>query len=192
MKKYLKHLLLITISLFLLSFVPTPFYNKSEVKNIPEPDLIAFKVIDQTSELLKEKYGLHPFGHGMKDKFEYLEIIFNIARPLSKEEAREILIDSTYIFLEKINTNKELKKYLKEYPFTFKNAGITLHIYGHEKEELFHPNICTAACTASGLRFYTNDPDDSFKFKETTEETHEEALDLVKKQNQIAQQSKDE
>ena len=189
---HFKFLILLIFSLFIFSYASSPFYNKSEVPSIPETDMKALKILEQTSEILKNKFGLQPCGYGMKGKFEYLEISFDIYRPLSKEEAREIVIDSTYIFLEQINTTEELKKHLKEYPFTFKNAGIVIYIQGNKKEELFHPNICTAACTASGLRFYTNDPDDPFKYKETTEETHEEALALVKKQDQIAQQSKDE
>jgi len=182
MKKYIKSLFFFLFLLFLTSFVPAPFFEESEIKNIPEPDLIAMEVIEETSKNLEKKYGLRPAGFGMDGKFEYLEITFEINRPLSKKEAREIVLLSTNEFLKIINAKKELKKYLKNHPFDYKNAGIVIHIRGVKNEELFDPNLCLASSTKSGVRFYTNDPKDSFKYKEKIIETHEEALKLLQNQ----------
>ena len=159
---------------------------------IPEPDQIALNQIKETSEKLKKTYNINPIGYGMDGKFEYLEISFEAFRNLPKKQARELLINCVEEFMNDINSNEKLRPHLKEYPFTLKNVGIVFYISDSTGKDFYDPNLCVAGCTKNGLRFKTNDPNQKYKYKETTEETHEEALDLVKKQKQLAQKSKDE
>lgn len=152
----------------------------SSQENIPESDKIALNLIDQTGKSLSAKYGLHPCGFGIDNGFEYLEISFEVFRVLTREEARSMLIDCTQTFINNINSDEKIRPHLKYYPVTFQNAGIEFYIRDKNNKDIFHPNVCVATCSASGVYFYTTDPVTD-RFKEKSVETHEKALELVKK-----------
>jgi len=94
-----------------------------------------------------------------------------------------MLIDCVEIFLNNINSNEAIRPHLKGYPFTYKNVGIVFYIADKSHEDLFHPNISVASCTSIGVYFRTNDPENIHRYKGRYKETHEEALELVKKQH---------
>ncbi|NGX36948.1 MAG: hypothetical protein K1000chlam2_00094 [Chlamydiae bacterium] len=146
---------------------------------IPEPDLTVHQIMDDTIEILQKKYNIHPCGIGMNGKFEYLEISFEVRRPLEKDEAREMLFDCADEFLKKINSNEKIRPYLKNYPFDLKNVGIVFFIKNIDRRDLFDPNISVSLTHHSGVVYFTNDPENTFRYKKTYKETHEEALKLV-------------
>lgn len=165
--------------LFLLS-IPFSNYANSKIK-IPEPDLSAHKIIDETIDEILKKYDLNPCGIGMNGKFEYLEISFQTRKILTRDEARVMLHDCVEIFLKKINSNEKIKPYLKKYPFDYENVGITLYIQDKKNGYIFHPDISVAKWNSRGLSFKTHDQNDIYGYREITEETHQEALDLIEK-----------
>jgi len=176
MKKILSPILIFSISLLLISHT---FQNK---KN-PEPTKAAMEIISETSNLLASKYNMIPCGNGinMDEKIEYLSIEFHVFRPLTKDKARAMLFDCIDAFLENINSNESIKSHLNNYPFIQKNVGVVFYITEKNYKYLYPPHICVAQCSPSGVYFMTNDPENKFQYKETYEETHEEALALVKK-----------
>jgi len=159
-----------------LSFTHALFPDRDEV---PKPDQIALDIIDETSELLKKKYGINPCGIGMSGKFEHLSIDFKVYRSLSKEQARMILVDCVGIFLSQINHCAQIRPHLKPYPFTNKNVGITLFISEPGDKSIYHPAISVASWSSEGVHFRTLDPDKFFGYKEKQNETHAEALALA-------------
>lgn len=177
-----KILLFNSIALFIICFICfSSMKEPSNVKELPEADKIALNIIEQTISSLSSKHNIHGIGYGMKGKFQGLDISFEVLRPLTKEQARIIILDCAEIFLGNINSNEKIKPYLKDLPFTLKNIGVTLFIKDTNSGDIFYPNICIAACTSRGVYFRTTDPQTD-RFKETYEETHEEALALVKGQ----------
>ena len=168
------------------------FCISNEMNNqLPEPDRIAHNIIDETIDILTKKHPIKPCGIGMNGKFEYLEISFQVSEILNKQKARAMLFDCKEIFLEKINNNEKIQPYLKSHPFTFENVGIVFYIGDEKNNDVFHPEISVARWSSNGVSFKTTDKENIYRFKEVYQETHEEALALVKK-NQIAQQSKNE
>jgi len=163
---------------FFCASVTDMFPDKEE---IPEPDQVMMRIIDQTTNELEKKYHIHSCGIGMSGKFKYVCIEFQIFKELTKDESRAMLLDCIEIFLEKINANEKIRKYLVTYPFTKKNVGICFYIRNRNKEETFHPEICVTEWSARGVTFYTRDPEKKYGYKEILEETHEEAIELVKK-----------
>lgn len=166
------------------------YSNKNE---IPETSKTAMEIMDQTIQSLSLKYNIHACGFGMdEDKgFTYLEITFEVFRPLERDKARIMLIDCLDVFLKNINTNEKIKPHLKTHPFTFKNVGIVFYIADANNRDLVHPDICVAAARSSGIYYRTNDPETG-RYKEKYEETHEEALALIKKQLATRLQNKNE
>jgi len=184
MARKIKKIIPLLIILLSGSLIVHPFLNgSSHREQIPEPDKTALNIIDQTINILSPKYDMHPIGFGMNGKFEHLSIEFQIFRPLKKDEARAMLFDCIEIFLNNINSNETIRPHLKDYPFTYKNVGIVFYIADKNHEDLFHPNISVAACTSFGISFDTKDPENIHRYKGRYKETHEEALELVKKQH---------
>jgi len=172
-----------------LNFSHILFPDRNE---IPESDQIALAVIDETAKILKKKYGINPCGIGMRGHFEELGIDFQVSKPLSKEQARVMLVDCIKIFLEKINSTEKIKPYLKNYPFNEQNISITFFIQDQDGRDLFDPQICIAKWTSFEVTFRTNDPENIYRYKTTEKETHEEALALVEQHKaELAQASED-
>jgi hypothetical protein len=121
-------------------------------------------------------------GVGMEKRFLRLELCFQVQRKMSKDEARDLLFVCAEELMNDINANERLRPYLLEYPFTLKNVEICFYLSDSDGKDLYHPDICVAAFKSYGLYFRTNDPDNEFKYLETSEETHEEALALARGQ----------
>lgn len=149
---------------------------------IPAPDQVALSIIDKTGNTLEKRYKMIPCGIGMREKFEFLEISFHIRRSILKEELRYMLIDSADEFLKNINSSEKIKPFLKNYPFAYKNVGIIFYIYDNAGYDLCHPNITIAEIVSGKLTFRTNDPENTNRYKETTKESIEEALQLINMQ----------
>lgn len=184
--------LLLNLFPFASSSSEGPFLQMFPDKNqIPESDQLMIKIMDSAVNEVEKKYGLYGIGFGMrgKNKFEGISLEFQMDRQVTKDEARAILLDCANIFSEKINKNELIKPHLMEYPIDNKNVGITFYIEDENQTKVFHPNICVACWSRKGVYFRTNDPDVEYGYKETAEETHEEALELVKhyRASQVAQ-----
>jgi len=171
---------LISIILFIpfLSFAGI-VYPDSIKDEIPEPDRIALQIINETARSLEKKYNTHACGFGMRGKFKYLSLNFQTYRPVPIDEARVLLIDCAQEFIENINSSKEIRPYLKDYPFTFQNVGIALFFYDQNGHDLYHPQIIDAGCTSRGLDFNTLNSK-THQYEQEYTETHKEALEKVK------------
>ncbi|NGX26736.1 MAG: hypothetical protein K940chlam6_00661 [Chlamydiae bacterium] len=181
--------------LFILSFFAFfIFFTKSEAISmqieIPEPDATVHEIMDDTIATLTKKYNLHPCGIGMNGKFEYLEISFQIRKNLNRDEIRAILMDCGKEFLENINSCKMIRPFLKDYPFSSKNIGIVLFIRNETNNDIFHPEICCASIRRSVVSFHTKSEENQFRYKETYEESYEEALALLEKTKDPAEIAK--
>ncbi|NGX48322.1 MAG: hypothetical protein K1000chlam3_01713 [Chlamydiae bacterium] len=148
---------------------------------IPEPDATVHDVMDKTIDILAKKYNLNPCGIGMNGKFEYLEISFQIRKNLNRDEIRTMLMDCGEEFLKNVNSCEKIKPYLKPNPFTIKNTGIVLFIRDENNNDVIHPEICDAALDNGEISYHTQSKENRFRYKETYEESYEEASALLEK-----------
>jgi len=151
--------------------------------DLAKEDRIVFDVINETADLIEKKYDASRCGIGMSGHFKYLEISFQVSKRLNRDEARALLVDCVEEFQNRINSNEKLRPYLKVYPFSYENIGITVFINSSDKKELFHPDIGIAAATSFDFCYKTVDPENTCQFKEIHRETHEEAIAKVKAQH---------
>ncbi len=164
------HTIFFSILLFSLSL----YGLRSSSESAPQdPVQIALEQIQSTSSKLQQVHQIIPIGEGMRGKFLGLDISFQIRRQMSKEEARRLLLICAQEFMDDINSNEELRPYLKEYPFTFANVGIRFYLRDSNGRDLYHHDICVAACTSDGLYFSAKDPEVKYNYTETSEETNE-------------------
>lgn len=146
-------------------------------------DQIAVKVINETAKTIEKKYKFHPIGTAMSGmgKFRSLGIEFQVRGALSKNEARKIIIDCIDKFLLNINSNEKLKPFLSNYPFKPENISIVLYIDDSFGRELFHPEVSIVGYADDRLTYKTLDPENEYRFKDSYDETYEEAFQLVHK-----------
>lgn len=107
---------------------------------------------------------------------------FTINRPVSKQKARQILVDCVEDYIQAINNKKELRPYLKDYPVTAKNIEITLFIKDAEGKDLFYPHLSFAGVILGCIEYTTRDPKDPYADKTREEETFEEAVKKAKEE----------
>lgn len=90
---------------------------------------LADEVRLQTLVQLRDEYHLIPYGigGGMVDEIHCLALSFIYYKKLDIEEGRELLMAAAKVFLNNINNNESIRKYLNYYPF--KPRSIELRIF---------------------------------------------------------------
>ena len=117
----------VLILMFLLTGCDAPSIPQSYPSSM---ESLVDEVRNQTFVQLKMEKELHPcgIGSGMKDKIRMLALSFNYYRELNIEEARELLMYATRVFLDKINSNQEIRPFLLNDPFTPFDIDITVFL----------------------------------------------------------------
>src|SRR3989344_4332350 len=102
------------------SFYQSPRYIK-----------LAHKITEKTAKKLKEQKNLYLIGTGgqMMHDIQMMMMGFNFYKVVDIETARQLLVESVEEYLSVINSNKEVRPYLHNYPFTAKNIEIVIYFY---------------------------------------------------------------
>jgi len=107
---------------------------------------------------------------------------FRINQPISKEKARQILLECAQDYIQEINNKKELRPYLRDYPVTAKNIDLSLSIHDRNGDQVFYPNIGYASLSMGKLRYTTRDINDPENVNTVERETFEEAVKKAKEE----------
>jgi hypothetical protein len=170
--------LLIFIALVVASLCHTKNNFKIEYS---KADLTAYQIQNRITEKLCKRHQMQFIGNSAEmpdNDIRSLGLIFQITRPLSKDEARLILIDCVQEILNAINSNEEIRPYLNSYPFTPKNVEITIFIKDSQARDLFDPDLGVVHAYKGKLDYITYVKGNKFyKHQSETEETYEEALE---------------
>lgn len=137
MKKFIFIVILIIIGIVIFPV------KKSKLKQEPRPitsldyGRLAEVIRDTTTNQLARRYQLSPFGYGggIMEAVLSLSFDFQINKPLSLEEMRVLLINCEETLLGNVNSNKAIRPYLLQYPFS--SSGGEIGIFSTvNKEEL--------------------------------------------------------
>jgi hypothetical protein len=162
----------------LLIFISFFFKNKPEYHLSREEQLVN-RILAKTAKIIKDKYNLNPCGEGAAmpgGSVQELTLCFTTKCPYTKEKLRELIIKIAQELLTQVNKNKEIKKFIKNPPFTIKNIQIIIYNHDRNGRSLRDPEISNAQILEGILNYSTIDPEDSFKYKNEYEESYEEAL----------------
>jgi len=143
---------------------------------------LAFQIRSKVAHKLVAKYDMKMIGFSAampEGVINNLGLLFQVFRVLTIEEAREILVDGVQEFLSEINSNEEIRPYLKVYPFTPKNITIDVYVSGSKGEDVYDPNIEAAIVSRGKLWYATKDKNQKYGYKSEYEESFEEAVKLV-------------
>lgn len=150
--------------------------------NLSNEENAVFQIVDVSANAIKKKHHLQPTGHGVSmpgGPLRELHLIFDTNDATSKDELRKMLISSVSEVVQLVNSNPEIFKILFDPPFNYKNVGIT--IFNHDKNghQIYDPEIAVARILNGKLSYSTIDRPDYSTYKNTTEETYEEALEII-------------
>jgi len=170
-----------TISLFLCLLILTgcamPIHNK-EYQISRDVELVNI-TLATTTEKIKKKYDLKPFGAGVAmpgGPIRELVLCFATKEPYPKEKLRDLLIRCANELVNQVNTNKEIQQFLANPPFAENNVQIIIYNYDKTRRIVHDPEISVAEMSRGILTYQSVDPDNTFKYKNEFTETYEEAL----------------
>ena len=185
MKFKILHLLMIITSLMFSSCNNSPndssYYDimtAATSNEVSYNEALSNKILFEAANEIEEKYNLELAGFGgsaPRKKLNSLSLCVNAKTPLTIQQVESICIDSTNIFLLKINSNEELKDYLRDYPFTYKNFKISIHFPPQELNG--KPVLCISQ--SRGTFYYFYDEDNMFHILKKV--PYEEVLNRIQK-----------
>lgn len=164
---------------YLCSLFAVPTYNMY----VPaEYVLIAQKTRADSAEKLANRHRMVVIGMtgGLADCVNTLGASFEIQGPLTIEKIRELLIDCVQEFLVNINSNDNLRPFLKNFPFTEKEISIEIFILDKHGERVFEPFIRTAVAKHGQLRYYACKKEEEYSFKIILNEEYSSALKMIR------------
>ena len=173
--------------LFLLIFFISScgFYAPSRKEKIA--DAITAKV----AKKIQEETGLVLIGTGggMVHQIRKLSMSFQSYDRLTIEQARELLIYCSELYLAEINDNEEIRCYLQNYPFKAKDVGIWIFIR-ESSEHPIPPGGLSIATAIEGSLDYDTNQSDLPRLKTIHEETYEQALRILSERHPFKNISK--
>lgn len=141
--------------------------------------------------LAYKKYGLkyEDYGGKMGNGIDQVAFDFVCHKKTSLEKARKMEVELTQMLVDQINSNPHFRPYLKEYPFTAKNAPIRIH-FMDKKGNFYEDGSVSRMHQQDGRIYYFRE----FKPKKyvvaflegdpLTDESFDEAAQLVKNKDQ--------
>jgi len=180
----MKIIILLTSLLMFISIVITAC---NHTLPLPESDRLAYKIAGRVVEQLKNKYDLDFNGIGQSGEttIKTLDLYFSLTHLVTKEEGRDLILKCTENFLHEINDFEEIRPYLVQFPFTYKNIGIRILFYSDARyEDTLDPNIWCISLVDGSIEYMIADIQNPFKFVE--KESYEDALKI---QNRLKSKS---
>lgn len=87
-------------------------------------------------------------------------------------------------FLVDINANEKLRPYLATYPFTVKNVELDIYYSDPKGYHFYDPYIGVVSIEEGIVCYRTYDKEDKSPYKAKIKETYEEALEIIKQDQQ--------
>jgi len=166
----------IFFALAFLLFCEIPLQGK-EMANY---DILMDQVSVKTADELQEKYGLElgGAGGGAMEVVRLFSLSFDVYHFVTLEEARFLLVKSAETLLKNINSCKEIRPYLIEYPFPLSGIEINLIVYD-EKDREKQPGCIIACGISEGKLRYKTEISESELWKTLCSESYDQAKEKL-------------
>ena len=129
----------------------------------------------------KHQMDLIGVGGGMMGSVYMIGLHFQVHHPLDQNEARERLVDCVDELLTAVNSNEEIRPFLKNYPFTTKNVQVSIISVSPDGRTVFDPFITVVAIHESDyITFRTKEPQ-RLSYKNSYKELYSDALTMLRK-----------
>ena len=167
------------ISIFLFW---TKLFSQEDPAEIHYWELTSPAARDTVKEL-HDRFGLIPIGQGggAMNVIQLHSVDFYTTKIYSIEEARELVVDATEIFLKNINQCREARPFLAEYPFSPKRINLTFFV---PEKIIQNPNQISLFEVKDGNVIYSVTPQNEKLWKTVFKEPYEKAKEeVLKKRN---------
>ena len=128
-----------------------------------------------------EEYGIKAWSSGgsMPSDIEKLKMGFTLYEKGTIKGARKLLVTLTQKLADMVNAHKEIRPYLREYPFGLNRAYVSLS-YDNRDGSSKNDNSVTHVCQGKqGIAYSTDDPNGFAGFRKLHRESFEEALKII-------------
>jgi len=146
------------------------------------------QIIEKFSQVAKKKYGLEltATGLGTDDGIKVIITYFNrYGKPIGIDASRVIAVKYVQEFLQMINNDPDLKTYLKYYPFKVKHLEFCIGNLDKRGNRVFDPFVESIAIVEGIIRYtLVNKDHPTTQYDNDITETYEEALEILKKNNE--------
>ncbi len=162
----------VTSSLLCSSF----FWGSSEQnyeKSISETTAKTIKKISTETDLIPVGT-----GGGMMYGIRMKALSFYYYKEVDMMTARKLLVYCVEEYLAAINSNKKVRPYLVNYPFTEKNIEINIFFFKPDRRNLPSGKITIASAIEGKVEYQTDNPD-GYKLDTLHEESYEESKKLI-------------
>lgn len=166
------------------------YFNACSVQDdhLTKGDKLSDQVIAKTGKKLAKKHHMSMGGTGGGGSEQGLTLLLmsfdKNGNPVDISTARRLIVECVQEFLADINNNEQLRPYLKVFPFTPANVEISIIFSDPNGGRVFDPVLEVVAAHGGKVYYRTVDPNDHYKYKSKTDETYEEALAIIKKENE--------
>jgi len=145
---------------------------------LTEDEKLANKITHHVAMQLKRDLDLYPVGTGgrIPDKIEMLGLSFHYYQPVDINLGRKLLISAIHRFVDEINTNGPIRKYLTQYPFQPENIEIRIFLYNPDHLDVTPGELSVIVYSDGFLKYKIDDPENEYRLKTIHKETYEEAV----------------
>ena len=149
------------------------------LRSANDPGAVLGRKIWEYSRILKARNNLHisGTGGGLKDKKIRLFMVnYDIYKDVELDEARINIVKLTEFYLQKINSDPELRPLLVTNPFTIKNLELGISYVQPSGD---HSTLVARSFMNEGTVFYSKYDETQKMLVDLHKETYEEALAIV-------------
>jgi len=178
-----KHFLLCLFCLYLMCQQVSYGADSMNNQYIPaDYVVISQQIRTDVATRLTKRYNMKLVGvtGGLVDYVNVLGLEFQIQGPLTRDELRKILVDCVEEFLVSINTNKQLRPFLKNYPFTANEIILKLYVINENGTDVYDPYVSVASEHDGKIVYKTEEKGNPCVYKSKCEETYEVARNIVR------------
>ena len=170
-------------------FISTDKILKKNYVHDEDYEKIADRVTREVARKLKKEKGLHCAGKGggMMSDIQEMALSFQFFHEVDLTEARELLVYATTEYLNAINGSKEVRPYLHNYPFKVENIEIMIWIKKSDGRDVASNQIAFLSTVKGILSYALPRERGVLSRKILHEETYEEALKILKDQEDASQ-----
>jgi hypothetical protein len=168
--------------IFLRSIICLAFFLFSFFDSDPAYVKRAEKIMNKTMERLAKKHDMSPSGTtgGMIDTVNIVGFSFQKLEVLSKDEAREIVVDCAEELLRAFNEDEKIRPHLRDYPFTTENIKVSVFLKTSDYDRIYYPDFSVARVSSGRVVFSASEEGKVQLLTYKEEEPYEEALSIVR------------
>jgi len=134
---------------------------------------------------IEKKFNLDCCGvrAGGVDGLNIIGLSFYAKGVLSVDESRHQMLELINYYMDRLNSFEELEPYSLTFPFELNNIRMSLYYRDNEDNLVYYPKVGVCTFLEGKILYRFNDKENPYQYKKRIQETYEEAVEKVNKQN---------